>query len=250
MISEIYSNAIYSVFIKKDNKSNGYIGFIDNKVAFLPKNFKLPSYLRKGKYDVLGKYIEDKGNYFIINKIELPSIYDIIGVPKNAIKNTNTTLTLINGIPIKISNNYVEFEINNNKCRISSFKRDGNYRKVDMTLININSHFNILNDTNVFNRKGVLFKEIFDELVKILSCNYNTSTLMYLASEMMWLDTNLYIEIFEEEKNNPHNIEKLKSEEKVNIIDELCSMCGYGSWNIDIRRLNIPLANKELSKLL
>lgn len=244
----IYINCYYETFIRKNKKREGYIGFIGKKVAFLPKNFRLPSYLAEGKYDILGKYIEDKGNYFIINKIELPSMYDVIGIPKNVFKNTNTTLLLMNNIPVKISNSYIEFEINNNKCRISLFQRGGNKRDVNMTLINVNGHLNVLNDTNPFYKNGQLNKVDFNEIVKILSRNYSSNTMLYLVSELMWLNEKLYQEVFEEEKEKNNNTNK--ENKNKNIIEELDSIGAYGNWSIGTYNLNIPIANEELYKIV
>ena len=238
---EIYADYYYKTSIRQNKKGKGYIGFIGKKVAFLPNGFKLPSYLSEGTYEVLGKYIEDKGNYFIINKIELPSMYDVIGVPKKAFKNTNTTLTILNNIPVKVSDYYIEFETNNNKCRISLFKRQGKNRNVKMTLVNINGHLNVLNDINPF--KNGQFKETyFKEIVKILSCDYRSETMLYLVSELMWLNEELYQEVFQQYQEREDVIEEK------GIIEELAS-AGYG-WSIRTHNLNIPAVNKELYQII
>lgn len=240
---EIYTNCYYKTFIRQNKK--GYIGFIGKKVAFLPMNFRLPSYLTEGSYDVLGKNIEDRGNYFIINKIEVPSIYDVIGIPKNVFKNTDTTPILVNNIYTKVSNYYIEFETNNNKCRISLFQRDGNNRDIKMTLININGHLNVLNDTNPFYKNGQLKEKYFKEIIKILSCNYRSKTMLYLVSELMWLNKELYQEVFHQYQEQEDT-----SEEDKGIIEELASTMAYGNWSIGTYNLNIPVANEELYQII
>lgn len=247
---EIYKNCYYETFIKKNREKEGYIGFIGKKVAFLPKNFTLPPYLTEGRYDILGEYIDDKGNYFIINKIELPSMYEVIGIPKIAFKNNNVTTLAINDVIVKIANNYIEFEFNGNKCNVSLFKRAGNKRNVDMTLLNVNGHFNILNDTNPFCRNGQLNKSKFNEIIKILNCKYTTETVLYLISEMMWLSEDLYKEEFDRVVEIENDKVNNNDKKDYSVIKELTEIYAYSNWSIGTYNLNIPIADEELRKII
>ncbi|HCL4447257.1 TPA: hypothetical protein N2D16_002862 [Clostridium botulinum] len=210
---DIYSNVYYSTFIRKNNKKDGYIGFIGKKIAFLPKDFKLPSYLKEGKYHILGKYIEDRGNYFVINKIKINSLFDILEMPKCFFeKNSNNELFYYNNIPIISKCNYVELKINGVTTKICCYKRTGNKRPVEMTLIRVGNQFSILNDTSPFSIKnGIIPQDKLERIIEILNYKYSIPTKNYLISEFLYLTEFSYQDTLKRVQNSTLTLEEEKS---------------------------------------